>query len=229
VGRKFDLGEHAQHFAGELSDLLNNTICHGVRVTAVVGVKRDLIVLGYKTTKLDPVTSEGIPITLGHKPAHCYLGLSIRLQPDPEGEYLAVTSSFMGISATADLEQTLLHYDYERGKGNGYPEAHLQLDAASDEWSALCQRAGLGDRPLDKLHFPVGGRRYRPTLEDLIDFLITEGLAEPRPDWAEFVEAGREGFRRRQLKAAVRRDPDTAMEALRDSGHLPGSEPITSS
>jgi hypothetical protein len=74
---------------------------------------------------------------------------------------------------------------------------------------------------LQRLHLPVGGRRFRPTLEDLIDFLIIEKLVtDCRPDWAEEVAAGRERFRRRQLMAVVRRDPESALESLCEAGLL---------
>jgi hypothetical protein len=213
----FDLRDQAAQFAAELSDLLNKTICNGIRVTPIVA-QSGRAVLGYKITKQAQDTAQGVPVTLSGKKPRCFLGISFRLEPDAEREYLAVTSSFVGVFSDASLEHTLMHYDYERGKVDGYPEAHLQVCAQSDGWSSLCERANLGTRPLEKLHFPVGGRRYRPTLEDVIDFLVCEKLVDARDGWDERVEEGREGFRQRQLRAAVRRDPDTAIDALKKAG-----------
>ena len=113
-----------------------------------------------------------------------------------------------------------MHYDYERGK-HKYPEAHLQVDASGEAWDILCRPRGLSNRPLRRLHFPVGGRRYRPTLEDLIAFLITEDLADHHPGAWEHIEAGREDFRKRQLRAAVRRNPEDALSILRELNLLP--------
>lgn len=66
------------------------------------------------------------------------------------------------------------------------------------------------------LHLPVDGRRFRPTLEDLIELLIVEQLVDARPGWKELVEQGRAGFQRIQLAAAVRSDRSTATDALHD-------------
>jgi hypothetical protein len=69
---------------------------------------------------------------------------------------------------------------------------------------------------LSRLHLPVGGRRYRPTLEDVIEFLVTEKLAEPRDGWRAVVDAQRCHWETIQLKAAVRRNPQAAAEVLRE-------------
>jgi len=75
-------------------------------------------------------------------------------------------------------------------------------------------RGGLG-----KLHLTVGGRRYRPSIEDVIDMLIMERLLDPKPHAQERLEAGREEFQRRQLRAAIRRDPEAAVLELRAAGY----------
>jgi hypothetical protein len=78
----------------------------------------------------------------------------------------------------------LLHCDYQREKEHGYPEAHLQICASSSSWEEAGKRLGTGDvRLLPKLHLPVGGRRFRPTLEDVIEFLLVEDLVEASPKW----------------------------------------------
>lgn len=212
---RFDLREQARRFADELSELLNRTVCNGVRVNAVLK-ESGVAHVGYMISTIDHVTRQGIPVTLGQKPPSCYLGLSYRLEPDQEGQYLAVASSFLGLFRKPDLDETLLHYDYERDKGDGYPEAHLQINAASDHWTAACEAAGLHDRPLARLHLPVGGRRYRPAVEDIVEFLVTEGLVDGHPGWTQHVDRGREEFQRRQMRAAVRRDPQPAIELLRE-------------
>ena len=74
-------------------------------------------------------------------------------------------------------------------------------------------------RQLDRLHFPVAGRRYGAALEDVVEFLITEGLAAPRDEgWKDVLRTEREKFQRIQLRAAIRRDPEAAREVLKDLG-----------
>jgi hypothetical protein len=170
---------------------------------------------------LDPVI--GIPLTLGQRPAVGHLGLSFRLAADSDRRYLMVESSFMGLFVDANLTQPVLHYDYERNKGDGYPEAHLQVCAETDAWHELCAATRGDDRPFERLHLPVGGRRFRPILEDLVEFLIAEQIAESRPGALDVIRVGRDNFMRMQLRAAVRRDPETARQALEEHGLLSDS------
>lgn len=132
-----------------------------------------------------------------------------------------VRSSVMYLSPDQDGARTLLHYDYERDKADDYPEAHLQVCATSVEWEDAMRSYGPRGRPLKKLHLPVGGRRFRPSVEDLIEFLVTEQLASGRPGWKRHVDQGRRRFEERQLKAAVRRNPEIALAILREEGHIP--------
>jgi hypothetical protein len=97
---------------------------------------------------------------------------------DPEREHLAVAKSTIAVAADPDGGRPLVRFDYERGKIGGYPEAHIQISGQSAGLDAVLDRRGR-QRPLAKLHFPVGGRRFRPSLDDVIEFLILEGLAEP--------------------------------------------------
>ncbi|WP_231858948.1 hypothetical protein [Mycobacterium canetti] len=177
--------------------------------------------VGYRITKDNLDLTEGIPVTTGGRDARFYLGLSIRLEPDRQQDHLMVTSSVMILATAADVadeSNILLHYDYERGK-EGYPEAHLQICASSDAWRAAGRRLDGKERLLERLHLPVGDRRFRPTLEDLIEFLIRERLAEPHDGWETAIAVSRSGFQRRQLKAAVRRDPETAIDELKQLGY----------
>ncbi|HEY3258705.1 MAG TPA: hypothetical protein VGJ95_00310 [Pseudonocardiaceae bacterium] len=129
-------------------------------------------------------------------------------------------SSFLGLFLDQQLNQPLLHYDYERGKGGGYPEAHLQVCAHTATWNSICERRDIGSRPLERLHLPVGGRRYRPTVEDVLDFVIREDLADSHPQAGAYIDAGRQRFHELQLRAAVRRNPAAAVEVLRDMGKV---------
>lgn len=86
------------------------------------------------------------------------------LSGDTENEFLQVVSSIVVVYAPdADAEVCeLFHVDYEREKQDNYPEAHWQINAGSDAWAGAMGPKGK----LVKLHLPVGGRRFRPSLED---------------------------------------------------------------
>ena len=162
-----------------------------------------------------------IPLAFGGKTARLYLGLIYRMAADEHGRYPMFRSSVMYLSPDRDGTGTLLHYDYERNKADDYPEAHLQVCATSEDWEQAMQCFGPKRRPLKKLHLPVGGRRFRPSVEDLIEFLVTEQLADGRPGWKTHVDQGRRRFEERQLRAAVRRNPTIALAILREEGHIP--------
>jgi hypothetical protein len=220
LARRFDLAKESRKFKDELDELLNCTVCTGISLNSVVtSDSPQRTVVGYKITRDNQDVTEGIPVTINDSDPQFHLGLSIRLAPDEQQTSLMVTSSVMILSTAADVADEaniLLHYDYERGKHerDDYPEAHLQICASSDAWRAAGKRLGGKERLLERLHLPVGDRRFRPTLEDLIEFLIREKLAKSQPAWKAAIAKGRSRFQDKQLRAAVRRQPETAISEL---------------
>jgi hypothetical protein len=220
-----DLRDEAQRLAGSLSEMLNNTVCNGVRVTAVL---RDHIAglqagmnIGYKITPTNQTLRTGIPLTISRKPAKFFLGFFMHLEADADEMYMTVNESMTLLALDRDLSRELLHYDYERDKhlqGKGYPEAHVQVCASSPDWDLAGDRRGQDELSLGKMHLPVGGRRFRPTIEDVIELLIVEGLVEHREGWKDALNKTRKPFQELQLKAAVRRKQTLAIEALKLEG-----------
>ncbi|WP_231584509.1 hypothetical protein [Mycobacterium haemophilum] len=213
--RRFDLERDSREFAQELTDLLNATVCDGIRLTTVISPGRDRAraVIGYEISKQELDLRRCIAVTIGADPK-IWLGFSMRLEQDFEDKYLMVRQSVMLLSASADPANTLLHYDYERDKPDDYPDAHLQICATSEAWKQVGVRTDGSERLLERMHLPVGGRRFRPTLEDIVEFLIAEKLAQPKDGWKQAITEGRERFRRKQLSAAIRRDRETARAVL---------------
>ena len=204
----------ARDFAKKIQHLLNTTICTGATINSVVS-KPGTVIVAHGLRK-QQLASEPLPVRRGRGKPHCYLDLSYTFCWDESQEYPAVQSSFFGIYAPDKARTALCHFDYERDKTGGYPEAHIQVYAKAPALDLLPQANG---KPLSKFHFPVGGRRYRPLLEDVIEFLAVEGLVPELPRGAdEVIQAGREEFGLTQLRAAMRRDPEIATQALREWG-----------
>lgn len=170
LSARFDLRGEAARFADELSHLLNCTVSDGIRLTAVTDREGQQARIGYGITPTNLVKSRLVPLAL-RGAADLYLGLLYRMGPDDARKYPMVRSSVMYLSPDADGSRTLLHYDYERGKDD-YPEAHLQVCAESDAWREVTRRYGPKGRSLERLHLPVGGRRYRPTVEEVRSRLV---------------------------------------------------------
>jgi hypothetical protein len=211
-----DVRRLAADFAATIRDLLNATVCDGITLQAWL-YKPEHMLVGYGLSK-DSLEVQPFRLRVGQGRPHGWMEISYRLCLDAEGEYLTVVSSYVGIYAHDSDRSLLCHVDYERNKSHGYPEAHLQVDGQSDALAAWRLTDGTRDRELRDLHFPVGGRRYRPALEDVIEFLIVERLAKPRPGWEKVLSSSRDDFRRRQLRAAIRRDPDTARQMVEELG-----------
>ncbi|MCX4906853.1 hypothetical protein [Streptomyces sp. NBC_00878] len=219
-----DLRNLANAFAGQIEKTLNRTITNNAKIKAVVpdGSDGSLIPVGQGLTKRSLVATL-IPLHLRNETPTAWLDLIFQMCMDDQGEYLMVRSSYIAIAADPVGEAQLCHFDYERDKGDGYPEAHLQIHGPTPPaLTKICKAARRDDDTLAKLHFPVGGRRFRPCLEDVIEFLITERLARGHPDWQKVIEEGREGFQAVQLRAAMRKRPDVVEAYLGKYGEKLG-------
>lgn len=219
---KASLESAAREFAGGLSTLLNSTVCDGIKISALVGPSRDRVVLGFGLTKGNPQL-RAIPLRISSAEPRAYLKINFSLSLGPHG-YLTVEESVFGLYLDAEFERLLVHWDYVREPQRGYPRAHVQIHGCSENFASLFATSFYGSTApaahseLPRLHFPVGGRRFRPSLEDVIEFAIYHGMCEVRPLARERLEASRQSFDEIQLRAAVRRHPDVALEVLRETG-----------
>lgn len=203
----------ARAFAQEVQEVLNKTVCNGAVVRAVVSWDKSLgqsiVIVG---TNLDGLIAQPVALCIDQKKPSSWLEAQFRCDLDDRGRFLMFLSSYFGIYAPDGVAQ-LCHYDYERNK-EGYPAAHVQIDGHCPTLGALPGRRTADE--LGKLHFPVGGRRYRPTIEDMIEFVIFEGFAGGRTGWEQVIAEHRQTFHQNQLRAAVRRHPEIAQEVLDD-------------
>ena len=177
-----DLSAQARDFAEEVTTLLNATITDGVTFSAVAGRRSGTLVLGGGVTKAE-LGSQAVPLTLGRQAPSAWLRVAFILGRDPEGEYLTVLKSGFALYADADRDRMMLHYDYEREPAHSYPPAHVQVQGAAKDLSALAAGRSGQRKELKDFHLPVGGRLYRPTIEDVIEFIVAEDLADARPAW----------------------------------------------
>ncbi|MGW3196284.1 hypothetical protein ACWDBD_17195 [Streptomyces sp. NPDC001118] len=219
------LRDRTTKFAKEIQALLNCTVASHVQIKAVALSKGDdrLFILGHLLDK-GTMTAQRFHLKPRAPRVELWMDVSFQLRLDAEREHLMVQQSFFGVFGSQDAKHGLFHYDYERDKADGYPDAHLQVYGESNLFSALNGPRADPGRSLAQLHFPVGGKRFRPCLEDVIEFLIVERLVEARDGYEKVLEAGREGFRRNQLLAAMRRDPG-AVEVFVERNGLPGAVP----
>jgi hypothetical protein len=127
-------------------------------------------------------------------------------------------------------EEPLLRYEYVRDSKEP-PGAHLQVHAHRDEMAYLLRLAEKkkgrpaaqlrkGKLPrMAEIHFPVGGHRFRPSIEDVLMLLEREFSIDVEPDWQQVIHAELRKWRRFQLRAAVRDAHETAADVLRGLGY----------
>lgn len=155
---------------------------------------------------------------------------------DHAQRFLAVHKSGIAVFAAA-VSEPLLRYEYLRTPDSDIPGAHVQVHAYRDALTdvmAMCgdaspraRRRGLqmtlGSTPrLADLHLPLGGPRFRPCLEDILQMLVSE-LGVDAPEGArQALAEGREQWRRDQLAAGQGRLRDCCAGAVR-AGLLDGA------
>jgi hypothetical protein len=183
-----DLHAGSRFFAAEVTSLLNRTVTQGIRLTAVIA-RRQTTTTVHVGKGIGPqdLSVKPIPLTIGNKPAAGHLFIGYILKADPEENYLTVDKSQYGLYLDDGLENMLVHWDYEREPANSYGMAHVQVNGRCEHFDQLTEMARAAgrtcpERSLREFHFPVGGRRFRPSLEDVVEFLAVEGLAEMRPN-----------------------------------------------
>lgn len=162
---------------------------------------------------------------------------------DGHGQFMAISESRIRVFVAPEGFEPLFRYEFDRDKVRKLPAAHIQfhgkhpeLEKAMAECGESTGRArerkhGRKQARLTDLHFPVGGSRFRPTLEDVLEMLIEEFGVEPvGPISAarEVLAEAREVWRRTQIATVVRDAPSEAAETLRKLGYSvtpPQSEP----
>jgi hypothetical protein len=145
--------------------------------------------------------------------------LSLACEMDSAGRYLAVEESTFDLLAELDRTPVLrIHYVRQP---QGRPAAHVHVHAHRGALTHLLSQSGHAHpHDMASLHIPVGGARFRPCLEDFIQFLICECQFDARDGWKAQVADGRERWRRRQAATVVRDVPEEAARVLRELGYM---------
>lgn len=192
---------------------MNKTVCDNARVVAKVSPEQAVV-----GTQLDGLRSQPVRMRSAARTG-IWLDVQCLLTLDhDEGKFLTVEASYCALKFGGTPEP-LLHYDFQRNKEQ-YTEAHLQVCASHPTFETFLSELGRkGAGGLSKIHLPVGGRRFRPALEDVLECLIIEGLVEAKNGWRQLIESTRTDYRRRQIAAVVRRNTGTALAELERLGY----------
>lgn len=213
--------EFGQDIAHRVRQVLGHDVAH---------LRADLLESRFVVHSVDG----GIPLNVDGRPL---LRLEVNYDCEWDGPetYLAVQmSAFKVFSAVSSLKEPLFRYEWVKGAPDTVPCAHLQIHAHRDALTHAMYLAGKRSKrarqrvrddkadsmaAVSALHFPLGGPRMRPALEDVLEMLIQEFGVDVADDWQEQLAQGREEWRRRQISAGVRDAPEDAARTLRELGY----------
>lgn len=137
---------------------------------------------------------------------------------DSAERFLAIDNSKIWIVAEVDRTPIFrFEYLYE---AKTVPHSHIQVHAERGALSHLLSRTAH-EKPhsLAALHLPTGGSRFRPGLEDVIQFLITDCRFDSLPGWRSAVLRERAEWRAVQTRTVVRAWPEEAVKRLIEMGY----------
>lgn len=231
-----DLGSQASDFAQCLENLL----------TAVLGESPEPYTrspYGRSRKGLDSMLVEqsdraGVPLRVDGRVV-LRLEYSYRCTCDNPAHELQIDESSVMLRVEND-PTPLMHYDYVRNVRGSIPAAHINIHASNDEATKAMLACGGKAQGRNRrkdfvergvfptfsvLHFPVGGDRMRPGIEDVLQMARYEFGIDMESGWLDAIEQSREEYRTTQLRAFVREFPDIAFEELRNGGYVEGSTP----
>ncbi|MGE2714343.1 hypothetical protein ACQI4L_09815 [Mycolicibacterium litorale] len=141
-----------------------------------------------------------------------------KLCTDSYGDHLAVEHSSFVLKATLD-RTPIIRWDYDRD-ARSKPSSHVQMTAHRGALSHLLSRLDHATpHSIESLHMPMGGDRFRPCLEDIIEFLIRDCGFQGSHGWRETLRSGRAKWRRIQTRAVVRDCAEEAADQLVAMGY----------
>lgn len=199
-------------FAAKLGALLDECLPNspGIAVTAFEG--RYGITPAGQTEKRG-----GIPLYVDGE-VLAALRFNYLCRMDLANEFLAVDKSKVWIVAAVD-STPLVRYEYLY-EADWVPQSHIQVHGQRGALSHLLSRAGhTSPHDMSSLHLPTGGARFRPNLEDVIQFLICDCKFDALDSWRPAVERERAEWRVIQTRAVVRAMADVAAGQLENMGY----------
>ena len=130
------------------------------------------------------------------------LAANYKLCVDSYGTHIAVEHSSFALKAK--IERTPIIRRTHR-KPNNKPRSHVQITAHRGALTHILSRLNhKTPHSIESLHIPMGGERFRPCLEDVIEFLIRDCGFQGSAGWKEAIRDGRARWRRIQTHAVVR-------------------------
>lgn len=165
-------GADVRTFGDEVAAVLEGSFANTPATLVEQGLKGRYVV---RLEKPAPLSVKGKELAA--------LDVSLRICKDSSDRFLAVEKSTFKLSANLDKEP-IMRWDYER-VAHSKPTAHIQVHGHRGALSHLLSQADhRSPHSMQSLHIPVGGARFRPCLEDVVEFLIADCRFDAKPGWS---------------------------------------------
>lgn len=212
-----ELEERSRAFAGEIGDMIAATLGDHVQMVSVKLGDRYAV-------RPDGATRNDQRIPLHVQGQHLAdLAVAVFLQLDHAREHLKATRTDIAVYSTLD-RTPLVRLEYLSEMRND-PICHWQFHGERGAFSHLLAIAHAKDsrqvkqpHDLSSVHLPVGGERFRPCLEDVLEMLIRDCGVDAVDGWQAALEEGREKWRMRQFRTTVRDLQQEAADVLEKYG-----------
>lgn len=212
-----DVHAAARDFAQELQDLLSSVLPISDGVPLGDRQVQVLFSDGRYAIRVGTAAHGKIVLTKNGKGVG-YLRVLFQCTSDTTQTYLAVHKSTFELLGGFD-KTPIARLDFIRDAYT-VPAAHWNIHAERGTVSHLLGRMNPEHSGvLSGLHFPVGGARMRPCLEDFLQFLLQEFRIDVLREAPAVLAEGRERWRRRQIGALVRDAPEEAVRVLTELGY----------
>lgn len=232
-----DAREQATDFARRLEELLTGVL--GASETAYVREPEGLRRRGGSVTyNIVQREGRGIVLTCDAEPV---LTLSFAFYCSCAGDNAPLRVDKSSVMLSESIEHMpLVRYDFIRMPHSQIPAAHINVYGSNDAATRLMLACAGGQRSrtrrkdfiekgafptFSSLHFPVGGDRLRPGIEDVLQLATYEFHIDVADGWQAVLEGSRARYRAEQVRALVREFPDLAFETLREQGIVDGAIP----
>lgn len=213
-----DLHARAAEFAQQVQDTISAVLPGEFQIVSISHAGRYVV-----RPAGDEASKQHIPLFVDGEQL-AMLGVQVYLGLDSSGNYLKAWRSKIAVHSTLD-RTPLVRQEFDAMVSESAPLAHWHVHADRGALSHLLGRAhavrpDVVKKPHDmsSLHFPVGGERFRPCMEDVLEFLVREFGVDHKGSWQDAIREGRQRWRRMQFRSTVRDLQDEAADVLRRHG-----------
>jgi len=232
-----DLETQAENFANEITNIAQ---CFDNKVKPFISE----ILNKPNSAVVEIHNDDGFSLFTNKKP-NFHIEAQWTCRYDAYGQWLRVERSGFKVFNGIEDKRPIFRYEYDSTNGQNLPSAHIHFhgdhpdmnhgafEDCGDGSSRSKRRQKGKKKKLSDLHFPVGGSRFRPILEDVLLMLIEEYGINPkkgRKETIKLLEENVEKWRIIQAQTIVREVPSIAVNALKEMGYtitppLEGAKP----